>query len=83
MSFLKAQGVRGLVKKADWPQYTEEEPEVYEQEELDTLCGACDAEERLWFEFFLMTGMREQEVMHVHWSDVNFRGATVSVTSGA
>jgi integrase/recombinase XerD len=28
MSFLKAQGVRGLVKKADWPQFTEEEPEV-------------------------------------------------------
>jgi site-specific recombinase XerD len=80
MSFLKAQGVRGLVKKADWPQYTEEEPEVYEQEELDTLFAACDAEERLWFEFFLMTGMREQEVMHVYWSDVNFRGATVSVT---
>jgi len=40
MSFLKAQGVRGLVKKVHWPQYTEEEPEVYEQEELDTLFGA-------------------------------------------
>ena len=79
MSFLKAHGVRGLVKKADWPQYTEEEPEVYEQEELDTLFAACDAQERLWFEFFLMTGMREQEVMHVYWSDVNFKGATVSV----
>ena len=65
MSFLKAQGVRGLVGKNDWPRYTEEEPEVYEQDELDTLFAACDAEERLWFEFFLMTGMREQEVMHV------------------
>ena len=31
MSFLKAQGVRGLVGKNDWPRYTEEEPEVYEQ----------------------------------------------------
>ena len=80
MSFLKAHGVRGLLKKADWPQYTEEEPEVYEQEELDKLFGACDAEERLWFEFFLMTGMREQEVMHVYWSDVNFKAAIVGVT---
>jgi site-specific recombinase XerD len=80
MSFLKAQGIRGLMGKNDWPQYTEEEPEVYEHEELDTLFAACDAEERLWFEFFLMTGMREQEVMHVYWTDVNFKAATVKVT---
>jgi integrase/recombinase XerD len=80
MSFLKAQGVRGLVKKADWPQFTEEEPEVYEQEELSKLFAACDTDERLWFEFFLMTGMREQEVTHVYWADVNIRAATVSVT---
>jgi integrase/recombinase XerD len=80
MSFLKAQGVRGLVGKNDWPRYTEEEPEVYEQSELETLFAACDAEERLWFEFFLMTGMREQEVMHVYWSDVNLKANTVKVT---
>ena len=80
LGFLRSQGItEKIVKKEDWPQYTEEETEVYEQAELDTLFAACDAEERLWFEFFLMTGMREQEVMHVYWSDVNFRGATVSV----
>src|SRR6202021_357411 len=77
MSFLKAQGVRGLVGKNDWPRYTEEEPEIYEQAELETLLAAFDAEERLWFEFFLMTGMREQEVMHTCWSDVNLRATTV------
>jgi len=43
MSFLKANGIRGLVKKNDWPRYTEEEPEVYEREELDTLFAVCDA----------------------------------------
>jgi integrase len=80
MGFLKAQGIRGLMGKNDWPQYTEEEADVYEHEELDTLFAACDADERLWFEFFLMTGLREQEVMHVYWSDVNFKAATVSVT---
>ena len=72
MAFLKANGIRGLVGKNDWPRYTEEEPEMYEQEELDKLFAACDAEERLWYEFFLMTGMREQEVMYTYWSDVNF-----------
>jgi integrase/recombinase XerD len=62
------------------PRDTEEKPEVYEQAELDTLFAACDAEERLWFEFFLMTGMREQEVMHTCWSDVNLRASTVKVS---
>jgi integrase/recombinase XerD len=80
MSFLKANGIRGLAKKNDWPRYTEEEPEMYEDDELDTLFAACDAEERRWYEFFLMTGMREQEVMYTYWSDINFKASTVRVT---
>jgi integrase len=80
MTFLKANGIRGLVGKNDWPRYTEEEPEMYEQEELTKLFAACDAEERLWYEFFLMTGMREQEVMYTYWSDINFAHATVRVS---
>jgi integrase/recombinase XerD len=80
MTFLKANGIRGLVGKNDWPRYTEEEPEIYEQEELDNLFAACDGEERLWYEFFLMTGMREQEVMYTYWSDINLTHATVSVS---
>jgi integrase/recombinase XerD len=79
MTFLKAQGIRGLVGKNDWPRFVEEEPEVYEREELDKLFKACTAEERMWFEFFLMTGMREQEVMHCSWDDVNLSRGTVTV----
>jgi len=59
VTFLKAQGIRGLMGKNDWPRFVEEEPEVYEREELETLFAVCDEEERLWYEFFLMTGMRE------------------------
>jgi integrase len=80
MTFLKANGIRGLVNKNDWPRFTEEEPEVYEREELDTLFVKCNAEERLWYEFFLMTGMREQEVMHTYWTDVNLTSHTVRVS---
>jgi integrase/recombinase XerD len=79
MTFLKAQGIRGLAGKNDWPRFVEEEPEVYEKQELDKLFKACDTEERLWFEFFLMTGMREQEVMHCSWEDVNLSRGTVTV----
>jgi integrase/recombinase XerD len=80
MAFLKANGIRGLVGKNDWPRYTEEEPEMYEQEELNKLFKACNAEERLWYEFFLMTGMREQEVMYSYWSDINFSAGTARVS---
>ncbi len=78
--FLKAQGIRGLANKNDWPRFTQETPEIYEQAELDTLFSACEADERLWFEFFLYTGMREQEVMHCYWRDVNLKARTVRVT---
>jgi integrase len=80
MTFLKANGILGLAKKGDWPRYTEEEPEMYEQAELEKLFKACNEEERLWYEFFLMTGMREQEVMYTYWSDVNFVANTVRVS---
>ena len=72
VSFLKAYGIRGLINKQDWPRYTELEPEIYEEDELNTFFAACDEEERLWFEFFLTTGMREQEVVFTYWSDIKF-----------
>ena len=80
MAFLKLQGVRGLVGKTDWPRFTEESPEVYEREEISKFLDACEPNERLWFEFFLMTGMREQEVMNTYWSDINFAKCTVKVS---
>jgi integrase/recombinase XerD len=80
MTFLKAQKIRDLIGKNDWPRFTEEEPEIYEKEELNKFLSACDETERVWFEFFLMTGMREQEVMHTYWSDVNLAHSTVKVT---
>jgi integrase len=78
-TFLKAQGIRGLVGKNDWPRFVEEEPECYEKEELAKLFRVCDADERLWYEFFLMTGFREQEVMYTTWADVNVSRCTVTV----
>jgi hypothetical protein len=61
MTFLKANKIRDLVGKNDWPRYAEEEPEMYEREDLDKLFNACDAEERLWYEFFLMTGSESRK----------------------
>jgi hypothetical protein len=56
---------------------------VYEQDELDKFFKVCSEEERFWFEFFLMTGMREQEVMYTYWSDVNFAASTGQPQAGS
>jgi integrase len=69
-----------LVGKNDWPKYVEEEPDIYEKDELRKLFAACDPEEKLWFEFFLKTGVREQEAQHTYWTDINFAAGTVRVT---
>jgi integrase/recombinase XerD len=93
MSFLKDQGVSRvkdnhgqlspLVKKDDWPTFAEKRPVIYEQGELDKLFAACTDEELIWFRFFDTTGMREQEVMHCSWSDIDFVSRTVTVRFNA
>jgi hypothetical protein len=40
MTFLKAQGIRGLLGKNDWPRFVEGEPEIYEQDGLDKFFSA-------------------------------------------
>jgi integrase/recombinase XerD len=79
ISFLKWAGREKIVRKGDWPVYTEEEPETYEPEELTAFFAACQPSEKLLFQFFLMSGFREQEAMYITWRDVNLKSSTVSV----
>ena len=79
MSFLKQQKITGLIGKNDRPTFTEEEVETYTQDELDKFFAACTETENVWFEFFYRTAMREQEVMHVSWSDIDFERSAITV----
>ena len=79
VAFLKTHKIK-LHERGDAPKFVDEEPEVYEREELDRFFASCDDGERLWFEFFLMTGMREQEVMHTYWKDIKFSDSVVRVS---
>lgn len=82
MGFLKRHDVTGKSLKVtahDWPQYVEEEPEIYEQETLDRFFAECDEDERLMFLFFLMTGMREQEVIYATDRSLDFESNAVRV----
>ena len=79
MSFLKQHKITGLIGKTDWPTFTEEEVSTYSQDELDKFFAACTQTENMWFEFFYRTAMREQEVMHVSWSDIDFERSVITV----
>jgi hypothetical protein len=80
MIFLTAQGIRGVLRRNDRPKFTQEEAEIYEEEELNKLFAVCDKKERLWYKFFLMTRMRDQEVRYCYWSDVRFAANEVRVS---
>lgn len=79
MTFLKSQGIIGIVRKGDYPTYVETEPEIYEKEDLEIFLGACEPHERLWFNYFLMTGMREQEVIYTMQRNIHPTHLTVSM----
>jgi integrase/recombinase XerD len=79
ISFLKQAGRKEIVKASDWPVYVEEQPEIYDQKDLDALFAACDESEGLLFETFLKSGLRDQEMMHLTWNDVNDHNGTIVV----
>ncbi|PYV68523.1 MAG: hypothetical protein DMG97_24640 [Acidobacteria bacterium] len=81
LTFLKANGIEKLATKRDWPKYVTQEPESYEDEELAKFFGACDTEERVFFEFHLMTGFRKKEVTFCTWQDVDLKHGVVRVTA--
>ncbi len=78
MTFLKWAGIRGLVKKNDWPKYTEEEPEIYEREELRTLSG-LSAEERVVRVLSYDRHARAGSDVHL-LADINSHAGTVRVS---
>jgi integrase/recombinase XerD len=88
MTFLKSVKLTATIgiRKEDWPVFTDEEVEVYSTakwgtgDDLEKFFAACTEEETTWFRFFLMTGMREQEVMYCYWKDLNLHQATVRVS---
>lgn len=79
LTFLKAQGIRGLVTKNDWPRYVEGEVEIYEDDVLDKLFNSCYGKQRLLYRMLLMGGLREQEAMYLEWPDIDVKNKEVVV----
>jgi len=81
LTFLKANGIEKLAKKRDWPKYVQQEPESYSDDDLTKFFGACSFDERVFFEFYLMTGFRKKEVTYCCWDDVSLKQNVVRVTA--
>jgi integrase len=79
-SFLKSKGIK-LVTGRDAPKYTESMPEVYTSEELTAFFAACGPYERTLFSVFLKAGLREKELIHLQWDDLNFKEGTLHVSA--
>jgi integrase/recombinase XerD len=85
LTFLYSQGrVRdSLVNKGDTPRAVPKEVIVYEEADLEKLFTACSQYELTLFQFFLGTGMRDQEVRNCTWRDISFEHETVTVREKA
>lgn len=79
--FFRRNGRPGLTRQVHLPEKISTLPREYCEDDLGRFFGACDAWERALFSTFLLTGMREQEVMHLWWPDINFRLRTIRVTA--
>lgn len=75
-AFLRSCGVdvkKLIPEKKDLPQKNDPLPEAYTQEEVEKFLAACNsARDRMVFEFFLKTGVREKELAYAEWSDIRW-----------
>ena len=80
LTFLRWCGITGLLTRNDKPKYTAKKVDAYDDKELADLYSASSQEEKLLWQFFVHTGMREGEVAHVYYSDVNFNSKVKTVS---
>jgi integrase len=79
--FLKTHKIDGSLTHP----YVEKTVRAYREDEVRAFFKACQKYPELWllFQFFLCTGAREQEVMHVHYSDIDYKDSIYNVTAKA
>src|SRR5262245_60238409 len=79
--FLKKHGRVGLTRQIDMPEKITTLPLEYGDKEIKEFFDACTAGEHTLFLTFLLTGFREQEVVHLSWDDISSSVGTIKVTA--
>lgn len=69
VTFLRHFGIKDVTLRV---KYMEKKVRAYRPDELKALFAATTPDEWLLFQFFLCTGVREQEAMNAEWNDVDF-----------
>jgi integrase len=69
-----------LLQGKDLPKFTEKKVRAYSEFELGKMLGYADQDTADLLQFFLCTGVREQEAQHACWSDVDLDRKTYTVT---
>ncbi len=79
--FLKFSGVDYRSWKLRAPKYEKKLPDIYEVEEIEKLLRACKREyNRMLILVLWKTGLRDQELIYLCWSDINFHRGVLRVT---
>lgn len=79
LTFLQAQGMPKLIGKNDHPRFIEQEVDIYEDDELSKLHAVWSPYHSTLYDFFLMSGFREQEALHVLCSNVRFNANIIEM----
>jgi integrase len=61
------------IKAEDWPKKPKPDPKEYSEEELEAMFRVANAEERLILKSFLFSAMRDGELAHLTYGDIDFR----------
>ena len=72
---------RDVLKRKEFPRYSETRPDTYTPEELQAFFAACDDEERFRFSLLFGTGMRRGELSHLQWPQVDLRSGLITIQS--
>jgi integrase len=79
--FFKRQGRAGITRGLQLPERITPLPREYRTADLAKFFKATYDSEKALFSTFLLTGLRELEVVHLIWTDVSFELQTVRVTA--
>jgi integrase/recombinase XerD len=79
--FFKRQGRGGITRGLQLPERITPLPREYRTADLAKFFKAADGNEKVLFSTYLLTGLRELEVVHLFWTDLSFELQTVRVTA--
>jgi integrase/recombinase XerD len=79
--FFRRHGRLNITKELELPEHIISLPKEYTEEQLVRFFAVCRPAEKTLFTAFLMTGLREQEMVHLMWSDANLLLRTIRVTA--